>query len=745
MIFFGDLETFNERPLKWGTYQYAESCEGLLFAHAADEGGVGVWDITLGDLMPDKLTHDVETADEFVFQNSMFDRSVIRLSRTFRPLMSANAWRQINELERWRDTMVQALAHSLPGGLEKLGDVLKIDQDKRKLKVGKELIQLFCKPRPKNMKLRRATRETHPVEWQQFVEYADSDILAMREIRRKCPKWNYRGTELDLWHLDQHINDRGVCVDLDLANAAIAAVKIEQARLKEAGQEATAGWLESLTKRDKLLEYILMEHGVDLPNLQKDTLERRIDDPDLPIELRDLLALRLMATTTSTSKYNAVVRGVSSDGRLRGLLQFAGAGRTGRWSGRLFQPQNLPRVILEAIADHFNLFDERGRPDPKQVKERHVEQYLEEGIAALKGGYADVVFADIMRLCANVIRGLIVAPPGKKLVVGDLANIEGRTAAWLAGESWKLQAFRDYDTVLGYDEKGEAIRKGPDLYKVAYAKAFNIPVAAVTKPMRQIGKVMELMLQYEGGVGAFLTGAATYGIDLDAMAEAALPNIPTDVLEEAAGFYDWTVKQRRSTFGLARDTFIACDALKRLWRRAHPAISNTWPALKAAVIEAINRPGEWITQGRFWRNGDNVVVPLRTPVRRDGAWLKIQLPSGRFLCYPSPQVDDKGQISYMGVNQYSRQWGRIKTYGGKLLENITQAAARDVLAYNMPLVEEHGYEIVLSVHDELITEAPDEDAYSAEHLCALMATNADWADGLPLASAGFESYRYKKD
>lgn len=692
MVLFGDLETYCEKPIKHGTYQYAEACEILLFTYAIDDGPVQDWDLTYNDDMPGDLAAALEDADEIVFQSSMFDRSVFRLAKNSHPLMQYVG----NEIHRWRDTMVQALTHSLPGGLEKLGDVLRVDQDKRKLKIGKDLIRLFCVPPAKNLKRGRATRYTHPVEWQQFIEYGRIDVEAMREIYRKCPKWNYRGEELALWHLDQRINDRGVCVDLDLAHGAIAAVKVEQARLKDAVQENTAGWVESATKRDRLLEYLLMEYGVDLPNLQKDTLDRRVNDTDLPLELRDLLAMRLMATTTSTSKYYAVARGVSSDGRLRGLLQFAGASRTARWAGRTFQPQNLPR------------------PDMDQEE-------IDECIDAIKTGCIDLVSDNVMRACSNAIRGLIVAPPGKKLVVGDLANIEGRMAAWLAGEDWKLQAFREYDAGTG-----------PDLYKLAYAKAFNIDHKEVQKPQRQIGKVMELMLQYEGGVGAFITGAATYGIDLDAMADAALPNVPADVFDESKGFYDWTVKQKRSTFGLEEKTFIACDSLKRLWRRAHPGISSMWDELKDAVISAINKPG----QSFYVR---------RLTVRRDGAWLKVQLPSGRFLCYPSPQVDDGGQINYMGLNQYTRQWGRVKTYGGKILENITQAASRDVLAYNMQGVEDAGYEIVLSVHDELITEAPDSPEYNTEGLCNCIAAVADWAEGLPLAAAGFEGYRYRKD
>jgi DNA polymerase len=706
MILFGDLETYCEKPIAHGTYAYAEACEIMLFFYAIDDGPVNCWDLTTGEDMPDDLAAALAEADEIVFQNSQFDRTVFRLATNSTPLM-----REVGgQIYRWRDTMVQALAHSLPGGLEKLGDVLKVDQDKRKLDTGKQLIQLFCKPRPKNMKLRRATKETHPEEWAQFVDYGDHDVLAMRELYKKCPKWNYRGDELALWHLDQKVNDRGFCVDLDLANAAIEAVAREQKRLKSVTQEMTDGQVESATKRDKLLEYILMDYGVALPDLQKDTLERRIEDPDLPIELRDLLAIRLQASTASVAKYKAVVRGASSDGRLRGTLQFAGASRTGRWAGRTFQPQNLSRV-------------------PKYIK-----KLWEEAADDIKAGAVDLIYENPMEVLGSLVRGCIIAPPGKKLVVGDLANIEGRMAAWLAGEGWKLVKFQEYDDGTG-----------PDLYKVAYAKAFGIHVDDVDDLMRQIGKVMELMLQYEGGVGAFLTGAATYRIDLDAMAKAALPTIPDAVLGEARGFYDWTIKQRRSTFGLPHEVFIACDALKRLWRGAHPGITNTWPALKAAAVEAISSPGEWVSVGRFWRNGDTVSVPIKTPFRRDGAWLKCRLPSGRLLCYPSPQVNDKGEISYMGVNQYTRKWQRIKTYGGKMFENITQAASRDVLADNMPMIDDSGYEIILSVHDELLTEVPDVEYFSVDGLTSLMSTVPDWAPGLPLASAGFEGPRYKKD
>lgn len=689
-----DLETYSETPITNGTYRYAQDAEVMLVAWALDDAPVQVWDVTEGAAPPAVLLEAVEDWNiTLAAHNTMFDRTVLRYAANV-PWQFRNA---ALCLDRWQDTMVKALAHSLPGKLDLLCEILGVPQDERKQKVGGSLVQMFCKPRPKTSKLARYTRVTHPEEWRQFKDYAAHDISAMRAIDKKLPNWNYRDAELALWRLDQQINDRGIAVDMDLARAALRGVSRAQRTLAARTADITGGRVASTTQRDQLLKHILAEYGVELPDMQGATIERRAADPELPLELRELLAIRLQAATSSTSKYTSLLRAANNDGRLRGTLQFCGAQRTGRWAGRTFQPQNLPRPVLK-------------------------QETIDFGIEALKADADDLLFDNVMELASSAIRGCIVAPPGRKLCVSDLSNIEGRKAAWLAGEAWKLKAFADFDAGIG-----------SDLYKVAYAKAFALASPEdVTKPQRQIGKVMELMLQYEGGVGAFLTGAATYGIDLDAMADAALPNVPPDVLRESSDFYEWTVRQKRSTFGLKRETFIACDALKRLWRRAHPAISSYWPELRAAAVEAIANP--------------NVAVPCRRlRIARTGAWLRVVLPSGRTLCYPSPQVADDGSISYMGINQYTRKWSRLKTYGGKLLENVTQAAARDVMAANMPLIEREGYQIVLSVHDELLTETDDCDAYSDTELSRLLATCPPWAEGLPLAAGGFSTYRYKKD
>lgn len=977
-----DCETYSECDLKThGTHRYAEhpSTEITVAQWAIDDGEPVVHDCTTAnwqDQTAELMGYLLDPAVTIVAHNSMFDRTLLR-----------HCWGVDLPVERWRDTMIKAMAHGLPGSLDKIGQIVGLEADLAKDKRGRELIMLFCKPRPKNSILRRATRETHPKEWAEFLEYSRQDIVAMRAIDQRLPSWNYRDghPELALWHLDQRINDRGVGVDTHLAEAAIAAVAREQKRLKAEVHDATDGLVTNASQRDNLLAYICAEYGVDLPDMKADTLRRRVEDPDLPEGVRLLLSIRLEATKTSTAKYKALVNAASADGRLRNTLQFCGAARTGRWAGRLVQLQNLPRGSMPSEA-------------------------VDEGIDALKAGCADLFFPNVMELTANTVRGCIVAPAGHKMVIADLSNIEGRGLAWLAGESWKLKAFAEFDQ-----------GKGHDLYKLAYARSFGVAPEDVTKPGRQIGKVQELaclggdtpvvtsngikplisvtkgdsvwdgqewvahqgliargvrrtenlagievtpdhlikigrtwtpaqqlassentlrqalatasenlpcwvssaingvpalrtlcacsalaernriscstttcarapahgarcapasrpdtgersftvtptscqtkatgcacstgsppasqgattrtmrattatageasastnrgvltaarflrtwsLLKdgtgrtwnwtartwtaitsraifgsspsgrtrataarsasyksesqnlrpvydlvnagprhrftvmtlrgpllvhncgYEGGPAAYLTMAAVYGMDLDALAATVRETAPSDVLAEAKSRYDWMKKMSR-TRGLSETVFVSCQALVAMWRAAHPMTVALWRAASDSVKAAIANPG--------------VTFPIGEHIkaRVDGKWLRLRLPSGRCLCYINPKVDDEGRISFFGVNQYTRQWGKIDTYSGKLVENLTQGFARDVLAYAMPGIEAAGYTITTSVHDELLTETPDSPEYNTEALAAFMSTQPAWAKGLPLAAAGFETYRYRKD
>ena len=681
-----DLETYSTVPIRDGTEPYCEEVEILLFLYAIDDGDVNCIDYTTGGKPTERLVYAIKHAKRIWAHNTYFDRNVLRKCEP-----SFN-W----ELTRWRDTLVQACSNGLPAGLGELGTVMGLEGDEAKDKAGKKLIHLFCKPLPQSKKLPRATVHTHPVEWQQFIHYSVSDIKAMRACQKRMPKINYPNSkELAHWHLDQKINDRGFQVDLELVDAAIKAVAEQAVLLKKQVEKQTDGELDSTTKRDKMLEHILKAYGVTLPDLTKGTLERRLEDPTIPEGLKELIRIRLQASASSTSKFIRLKKATGEDGRCRGTIQFLGAKRTGRAAGRVFQPQNLPsRGLLN-------------------------QQAIEFGITALKDGDAPEYFPNVMKLLTSAIRSCVIAPKGKKLIASDLANIEGRVAAWVTGEEWKLDAFREYDAGTG-----------PDLYNLAYARSFLVDVASVDKKQRSIGKVMELMLQYGGGVGAFVTGALGYGFNLEELAENIWGTLPELEVHKARKFLGWVKQKKMPTYDLSDKAFITTDVLKRLWREANPQISGYWERIGDVTARAINNEGKVFSCGP------------RIRVQKKGAWLWIRLPSGRVLSYPSAHL--KNGIKFFGEDPYARRWQRLTTWGGTIFENICQAIARDVLYDAMPRAEELGYEIVMHVHDELVTEVPDTDEYSVGTLSGVLAAGEGWTKGLPLAAAGFETYAFRK-
>lgn len=341
---FLDTETYSAVPITHGTHKYAENAEVIMWQYAIGDSPVMVEDTLSPTLI--KLLEDPQY--EIVIHNSHFDRTVIRHCTGI-------------DIPVWRifDTMVCAMAHSLPGSLDELCAILNVEKDKAKDKEGKKLINLFCKPqKKKGQDDYRVTKASHPSEWERFENYGRLDIEAMRSIYKALPTWNYKGAERELWELDQRINDRGVFTDLDLVAGAIRS----SARAKEIYDartfSGTNGQVTSTTRRDLLLKHIEDEYGETLPDMTSTTVQQILNDGYLPDKLRELLEIRVEASKTSVSKYKRVLNGVSNDGRLRGLLQFCGAIRTGRWSGRLFQPQNLPRPSifgeeLEAAIDEL--------------------------------------------------------------------------------------------------------------------------------------------------------------------------------------------------------------------------------------------------------------------------------------------------------------------------------------------------------------------------------------------------------
>lgn len=697
-----DTETYSEADLSSvGGYKYAEhpSTEVMLLGWAIDDGPVHVWDVTTGDPMPGDLRAAIDDPAVLVgAHNSTFDRVVMR-----------DAMGIGIPIERWRDTMVKAYTAGLPGSLEQLCIALGMGETEAKIKDGKRLVNKFCKPRPKNHKTRRLTRETSPEDWARFVAYCRQDIEAMRRADQMIPDWNYRGSELELWHLDQKINDRGLPIDLEAVDAATNLVNKEIKKLNAELYTLTGHWVSAASQVEKLLHWLRETQDCYLDNLQADVVASALNRKDLPDRARRALEIRQQVSKTNTSKYNKLKVATCADGRLRGTLQFYGAFRTGRWAGRLFQPQNLARPEIKGI---------------------------DVGMQAIISETVDLLYDEPpMSVARSCIRAAIKAPTGRKLTPSDLSNIEGRMLAWLAGEDWKLQAFRDYDAGTG-----------PDLYKLAYARSFATRVEDVGDDERQIGKVQELALGFQGSAGAFASMAKAYNMDLDALYEAVWA-VALDAHKDKA---DWTYSVQRPS--MKREHALAGYALAYAWRDAHLATVAFWKNCEEAALKAVSNPG------RTFR-----VRSVLFSVQRFGdfSWLLVKLPSKRrFLCYFRPEVNEvtlrqrtengeirertKMQLSYMGIDQHTRRWTRMPTYGGKIVENITQAAARDVLVASVPEVEARGYEIIGSVHDETIPEVPDTDEFSAAEMARLMSRTPVWAQGLPLAAEGYESVRYQK-
>lgn len=756
---FLDTETFSGVDLKKvGAYAYAEhpTTEIMICTYAIDEGRVQTWDCTESPTMPRELRKALRRVSrkkaKIVMANGLlFDRLVIR-----------EKWGIDLPVCQIEDTMIMAFRHALPGSLDMQCQVLGVDAEHAKDKAGKALIKRFCKPTPKTYKIRRYTRETHPEEWAKFLRYAALDIIAMREVYWRIPDWGNTPKEDEILLIDQLINDRGFYVDVDLANAAIKAVQAHKEELKEEAWERFGG---KLTGNDFLPILRDIAPAFTIHNAQKSTLNDLLEDLDFPDEGKALIEMRLGASSTASTKYNPLVNGLSADGRRRGCLQYGGAKRTLRWAGKGFQPQNLARG--EYSDDHEGKIKRReGESDVSFWVRSHM---LTNGINSLLRGTAHWAY-DISKLTASTVRGCIIPAKGKKFVVADYSNVEGRGLAWIAGEKTALMVFK----------------AGRDIYCETAGKMFGLDpdyIKANRKDLRQIGKACELGLGYGGGVAAFLQFAKNLGLDLYAMADVMKGTFPDHIWAAAKRGYEYArineakrppkpgKKDERPTYILPKNVWLTCDAIKRMWREAHPKTVAFWAELEDAVLCAIRNPGKAYWAGANVRpDGRKALKIVRTKAKHDptfdeerddpdaaGWWLKIELPSGRIMSYPgialsvTTEIDeDTGKkrtstrIKYQGENQTTRQWGFQYTYGGKLTENIVQALCRDILAWSMPGVEAAGYEIVLSVHDELITEVPDTDDYTTEELCALMCDLPIWAKGFPLAAEGDCMYRYRK-
>lgn len=740
-----DFETFSEADLKKvGSYAYAEhpTTEVLICTYAFDDEPVQVWDCTDGSDMPGDLHRALRrlvksnSRIKMVWHNgSMFDRLIMK-----------HCWGFDIPVSNTIDTMIWAFRHALPGSLDALCEVLGVSANNAKDKRGKALIQRFSKPTPKNYKIRRYTAETHPDEWALFIKYAVSDITAMREVFHKLPRWGNSEFEDRVLELDQLINDRGFKVDVALAEAAIEAVEKHKAQLQEEAQRKYGG---SLTGNDFLpiLRELAPAHRIH--NAQKSTLNDLLADDDLPDDARTIIEMRLGAASTASTKYNPLLLGRSSDDRRRGCIQYGGAKRTLRFAGKGFQPQNLARGYY-----HDDPKNEKKKVRYDWMSEKdwwRVTHPLSYGIDLLLKGRAHRRF-DVAKLTASTVRSCIIPEAGHKFVVADYSNVEGRGLAWLAGE----------------DDLIEVFVNGIDVYKKLASTVFNVAYEAVTKDQRQIAKAMVLGLGYAGGVGAFVTFAKNLGLDLNDMTCTLDGTFPDHIWAATARGYEWAriqeakrpprpgEKDDRPSYILDKKVWRTCDALKRMYREANPAIVQFWRDIEDAAMAAIRNPGKEFTAGprgvKFSRN----VETDNKGNKVAGWWLRMTLPSGRVMSYPgvglsvSKETDEDGKVStnvrikYQGENQLTRQWGFQYTYSGKLVENCTQALCRDLLANALLNVEANGYPIVLHVHDEIICETPDLPEYNVAELERLMCELPEWAEGFPLVAEGAEMMRYAK-
>ena len=642
-ILAADIESFSDVDLiKCGVYAYADSpaFEILLFAYSFDGGETQIIDLAQGE----KLPAEVEEA--------IFDVSVTKTAYNAnfeRTCLSKHFGRYIPP-ESWHCSAVQAAMLALPRSLEDVGRVLGLDE--QKMKEGKELIRYFCvpcKPTKANGGRTRNLPCHAPEKWELFKTYCKRDVDVEKSIRRKLHNFPIPESEMELYRLDQRINDRGVLVDMGLVEQAIACERLHKEVVTKRAYELTG--LENPNSVAQLKGW-LGDMGMEAESLSKKAVAEMIAETDGEVE--ELLRLRLLMAKTSVKKYEAMERSVCSDGRVHGMLMFYGANRSGRWSGKNVQIQNLPKNDIPDLELARNL-----------VKQRRFEDI-------------ELLYDSTPNVLSELIRTAFIPKPGCRFVVADFSAIEARVMGWLSGEEWVLDVFRG-------DGK---------LYEMTASRMFGIPMAEIGKgsPERAKGKVASLACQYGGSTGALVSMGA---LDM----------------------------------GLTEDEL---PPLVAAWRKANPHMVQFWWDVDAAAIKAV-------TEKQKTKVG-RIIFEYKSGI------LFITLPSGRKLSYVKPRmaVNKFGRdgLTYEGISE-NKKWSRIETYGPKLVENIVQGTARDLLAEAMLRVEKKGYPIVMHCHDEIIAEVP-EGTGSVDEMCEIMAVQPEWAEGLPLRADGYQCSFYQK-
>lgn len=642
-----DIETYSPLDLRQhGVYAYAAhpEFEILLFGYAFDDDPVQVIDLAQGEKLPQEL------------QNALYDPEILKtaFNASFERTCLSAFLGSVTPPEQWSCTAVWARELGLPATLESVGIVLGLPEDKQKLKTGKALIRYFsipCKPTKTNGMRTRNLPQHDPERWQLYKEYNAGDVVAERAIRKKLAHYPILPSEQTLWEHDQRINDRGVGVDLVFAEQAIRMDEVIKARLLDSARELTG--LDNPKSTAQLKGWIEDTAGITVESLNKKSIAGVRADADHE-DVDRMLDIRAGLAKTSTEKYKAMQRTACEDHRIRGLTQFYGASRTGRWAGRLVQMQNLPQ----------NKMPDRDLDIARQL------------VRAGDLTTMELLFDDISGTLSQLIRTAFIPRKGHRFIVADFSAIEARVIAWLSGEQWRMDVFNTHGKI----------------YEASAEQMFHLPPGSVKKgdPMRQKGKIAELALGYGGSVGALKSMGA---------------------LE----------------MGLVEDEL---KPLVNSWRAANPAITKFWWDTDAAARRTIQTKAP-------------TTLPFDMGFFKKGPLLKLRLPNGRELSYVKPAIVDDS-ITYEGNIQSSGAWGRIESYGPKLVENIVQAVARDCLAEAICRLENNGFPVVFHVHDEVICEVP-EGVSSAKELSAIMSEPIAWADGLPLRADAYECEYYRKD
>jgi DNA polymerase len=664
-----DIETYSTVELiKCGVHRYADSddFEVMLFGYAFDDDDPVVIDLAQGEELPEKVrTAIFDPAVTKTAYNAAFE--IVCLSKHFQTQLDP---------AQWRCTSVHALYLGLPNSLADVGKVIGLPQDLQKKKIGVSLVRYFCMPcKPtKTNGGRTRNKALHDREkWRLFKDYCAQDVVAEREIARRLSRYPVPHKEHQLWILDQKMNNRGIMIDRQLVESAITCDEIYKQRMTEEAVQLTG--LSNPNSRNQLLEWLQVKEGSEIEDLTKKTVPLVLRQTKNDV-VRRVMELRQELAKTSVTKYAAMQRSACTDLAVRGLTQFYGANRTGRWAGRLVQVQNLPQNKLKDIDLARRL---------------------------MKIGDYDLVedlFGSVFDTLSQLIRTAFVARPNHKLVISDFSAIEARVVAWLAWCRWRLDVFKTHGKI----------------YEASAEQMFKLPPGSVDKksPYRFKGKVAELALGYQGGAGALKTmGALEMGLTEEEL-----------------------------------------EPIKIAWRDANPEVVQLWYDCERSAIAAVN--GKKPVTLPIANNRSKLVFEV------DPGFLFITLPSGRRLSYVRPRIEKEdlyreksdgtkflvareGSLTYEGSDQKTKQWTRLPTYGGKLVENITQAIARDLLAESMLALDAEGFSLLTTVHDEVVTEEPINGPRDVALAEEIMGRPIAWAKDLPLRGDGFETPYYMKE